>query len=57
MNHPDKIKEELYCLDMDTQEKMDLADRYPEKVKELRELAISIHTPSKIFKWEDKNKK
>ena len=57
MNQSENIKEELYCLDMDTQEKTNLADRYPNKVKELRDLANSIHTPSKIFKWEAKNKK
>lgn len=54
MNWPNRIVEELYCLDMDTQEKIDLSDCYPEKVKELRDLAVSIHKPSEIFKWEDK---
>jgi hypothetical protein len=42
---------------MDTQEKTDLVTLYPGKVKELRELAISIHTQSDIFKWEPKTKK
>ena len=57
LNRPDKIVEELYCLEMDTQEKINLADRYPGKVKELRDLAASAHKPSGIFKWGNQNKK
>lgn len=53
LNHPNKIVEELYCLEMDTQEKTNLADRFPGKVEELRRLAAYAHTPSEIFNWED----
>lgn len=52
MKYPNKIVEELYCLDMDTSEKNNLAALYPQKVEELRRLAISAHTHSDIFKWE-----
>lgn len=57
MSHPENVVEELYCLDMDTSEKHNLATLYPQKVKELRLLAISAREPSEIFKWEDTKKK
>lgn len=56
MNHPDKIIEELYNLDSDISEQKNLAAQYPEKVEELRKLALSAHQPSVNFKWKDKKR-
>ena len=54
LSRPNKLKEELYYLPYDQGENIDLADRYPEKVKELRELCKKNRTESKHFNWTNK---
>lgn len=54
VSQPNKLKEELYYLPYDQGETMNLASRYPDKVKELRELCAKNHTESKHFSWKRK---
>ncbi len=56
LDTPEKIVEELYNLDKDEGETQNLAAQYPDKVAELRALAASARTESKLFKWGAKKK-
>lgn len=54
MSNPANLKEELYYLPYDQGEMMNLAKRYPEKVRELRELCAKNHIESEHFSWKEK---
>ncbi|MCF0168610.1 MAG: sulfatase-like hydrolase/transferase, partial [Bacteroidales bacterium] len=57
MDFPGSIIEELYRIDEDEAEEHDLAAQFPDKVKELREMAAAYRTDSEIFRWKNKTKK
>lgn len=52
LTRPDALIEELYFLPDDESETRNLADEYPEKLRELKRLADSVRMESPFFKWE-----
>ena len=54
LSKPGKERNELYYLPKDGGERNDLSAKYPEKVEELKKLAMSVRTESKNFKWKNK---
>lgn len=54
ISKPEKLKEELYYLPYDQGETIDLSAKYPNKVKELRELCKKNRIESKLFNWNKK---
>lgn len=54
LSKPGKERNELYYLPKDGGERKDLSAKYPEKVEELKKLAMSVRTESKNFKWKNK---
>lgn len=51
MSKPEKLKEELYYLPDDIGEQHDLLKENPQKVEELRILAMKARTESLYFSW------
>ncbi len=51
MSKPEKLKEELYYLPDDIGEQHDLLKENPQKVEELRILAMKARTESLHFSW------
>lgn len=55
VNRPEKTRYELYCLKDDRQEKNNLAEQQPEKVKELMTLMDRSRTPNTLFRFKNEN--
>jgi arylsulfatase A-like enzyme len=56
LTRPDALIEELYFLPDDESESRNLADVYPEKLRELKRLADSVRTESPFFKWKPEDR-
>jgi arylsulfatase A-like enzyme len=57
VDNPDKTHIELYNLDSDPTEVMDVARQYPQKVEELTGIMDRAHTPSAIYPFKSETTK
>ena len=56
VDNPAKTRQELYNLNTDPMEVLDVAGQYPEKVKELGKLLDKAHVSSELYPFKTERK-